>query len=86
MTKKNPTGDLLHLLGVKAFTRLNRPFMFSELYPPLFAHTGIYEEDKDYSTEYYWALIEHGIPKGAQTVKARCARHDWQWVFVEKVL
>ena len=66
--KKDPTGDLplsrafASCQGVYLFEQsIQFPIMASELYPQLFAH--IYGEDKAFSTEYYWALIEQGILK-----------------------
>ena len=62
--KKDPAGDLplSHAFatcqGVYLFEQV---FQFPELYPQLFAH--IYGEDKDFSTDYYWALMEDGILK-----------------------
>jgi hypothetical protein len=35
------------------------PGLFSQIYPQLFSY--VYGEDKNFSTDYYWALMEHGI-------------------------
>ena len=66
--KKDPTGDLplsrafARCQGVYLFEQaIQFPIMFSGLYPQLFAH--IYGEEKVFSTEYYWALMKHGILK-----------------------
>ena len=75
--KKDPTGDLplSH-----AFERCEGVYMFEQciqfpnmfgLYPQLFAHIYGADEDSDFLTEYYWALIENGIlKKEAQQFKA----------------
>ena len=66
--KKDPTGDLplSHAFAschnAYLFDQcMQSEIMYSELYPQLFAH--IYGDDEDFSTEYYWALLEKGILK-----------------------
>ena len=46
--------------GVYLFEQaLQYPGMFSALYPQLFAH--VYGEERGFSADYYWALIENGM-------------------------
>jgi hypothetical protein len=65
-SKKDPAGDLPltrafeNSKGVYLFEQaIQFPGMFSEVYPQLFAY--IHGDDEDFSTDYYWALMEHGI-------------------------
>jgi hypothetical protein len=64
--EKDPTGDLplsrafATCQGVYMFEQaIQYPGMFPAIYPQLFAH--IYGEDRDFATDYYWSLMEHGI-------------------------
>ena len=82
--KKDPTGDfpLSHAFarchGVYLFEQsMEYEIMFSEVYPQLFAH--IYGEDEDFSTEYYWALIEEGILK-QEAQQFRAETEVWEKV------
>ena len=79
--KKDPMGDLplssafARCQGVYLFEQaIQFPIIFSGLYPQLFAHD--YGEDMYFSTEYYWAFIEHGILKEAQQFKAETGVYE----------
>jgi hypothetical protein len=65
-TKKDLEGGLplshafANCQGVYLFEQtLQYPEMFLALYPQLFVY--VYGEERDFSTGYYWALMENGI-------------------------
>jgi len=64
--KKDPMGGLplsrvfANCQGIYLFEQaLQYPDMFSALYPQLFAY--VYGEERDFSVDYYWALMENGM-------------------------
>ena len=64
--KKDPMGGLplsrafANCQGVYLFEQVIQcPYMYSALYPQLFAH--VYGEEPGFSVDYYWALLENGM-------------------------
>ncbi|KAF8964239.1 hypothetical protein BDZ97DRAFT_1660637 [Flammula alnicola] len=85
---RNPVGGLLlsrlisNSYGIYLFQQaMEFPSMYSSVYPLLFTH--VFGEDENFSTDYYWALMENGILKKD---KERFDEESKAWLEARKVL